>query len=179
MTFPDVFSKLRAEIERRGDPKGVPPVVVRPSRYAELEDALRSAEASSGFALPDDLHELYRYCDGFVDVRYSSLHGLERIIERLTNDENDTSLWIGDGSGMDEKYIYLVPGRFLKDGVAKIMFDDYLMPHDEDLNDSFRDRFTEEGLEAYGEHGEDGFTCYGPCTATELVEYVLETMRAV
>jgi hypothetical protein len=190
------FTRLAAYIEEHGNARGVPKEEVRASRFDELKERLAAAEKASGFSLPEDLRELFMLCDGFTDPRYTSLHSLESVIKRLEklggSGQGASSIWIGDGCGLDEKHITLMHGKHFQDGVPKIVFFDYRLDIDEARNASFKDRFTaeararwhestEEDDEEDNEDDEDDeeMVKYGPMTTAEFLDYVVETAAQV
>ncbi len=191
------FEELEAYIKEHGNPRGVPKEEVLSSRFVELKERLAAAERASGFALPEDLRELFKLCDGFTDPRYTSLHSLESVIEQLEEFEGSgkglSSIWIGDGCGLDEKSITLLHGKHFRDGVAKIVFYDYRLDIDEDRNASFKDRFTAEARarwrrrsasdaeasDADEDEEEEDMVTYGPMTTAEFLEYVVDTASQV
>ncbi|NJM90770.1 MAG: hypothetical protein HC863_00280 [Myxococcales bacterium] len=183
------FEELAAYIEEHGNARGVPPARVLVSRFDELQNHLAAAERSSGFSLPEDLRELFTLCDGFTDPRYTNLHTLQSVINELTEFDGSRdgvlSIWIGDGCGLDEKTITLMHGKHFKDGVAKIVFHDYLLDIDEAQNNAFKERFTDDALTRWrastegDENAGDEMVDYGPMTTAEFLDYVLSTASQV
>ena len=118
---------------------------------------------------------------------YTSLHSLERVIDQLRRFDGRRArlkvISIGDGCGLDEKSIVLMGAEHFKDNEAKIVFYDYPLDFDEELNASFKGRLTREALALWeadrsAEESEEMVT-YGPANAVEFLEYVVSTAEQV
>lgn len=186
-TLQAAFGALEGYIAEYGNPDGQPKEEVRESRFGALEVMLAEAEQRARFKLPPDLHGLFRLCDGFTDTRYTRLYSLNGVIEQLRGFDGKSEtlkvISIGDGCGLDEKSIVLMAAEHFKDNEAKIVFYDYPLDFDEELNASFKKRFTPEALALWeadrrAEASEEMVT-YGPANVVEFLEYVVSTAEQV
>ncbi|MEZ4363811.1 MAG: hypothetical protein R3B48_26770 [Kofleriaceae bacterium] len=182
------FEELAEYIKEHGNARGVPKEEVRAPVYDEFKERLVAAERAAGFSIPEDLRELYSLCDGFTDPRYTTLHSLKSLIQRLEKFDGSgdglRSISIGDGCGLDEKHITLLHGKHFQDGEAKIVFYDYPLDIDEEQNDAFKDRFTAEALASWrastaNDEEDEEMITYGPMTTAEFLEYVLSTASQI
>ncbi|MFN0253165.1 MAG: hypothetical protein ACKV2T_40200 [Kofleriaceae bacterium] len=185
-TLEATFDELASYIAKHGNPRGRPKEEVRVSRFDALETMLVEAERLSGFMLPPDLRALYRRCDGFTDTRYTSLHSLEHVIEQLRGFDRKQAglktISIGDGCGLDEKSIVLMNAEHFRDNEARIVFYDYRLDFDEELNASFKSRLTSEAValwKAGSFEVTEEMVTFGPANAVEFLEYVVSTAEQV
>lgn len=190
MPLKAIVKDIETQINDHNDGQPDELVVFYASSYEDYFEEWKALEAKFPAGALDALKTFYQLCDGFSDRRYTAFSGIEDFIENATasiekNKDNPT-VSIGDGNGMDEKAIYLLGGKWFKDGQLRFMFEDYVMGIDsESLRELIADDQIAEFKEDFplysnydgpvDEPDEAEFVSSGPFTLLELLEYVHET----
>ena len=189
-TLETALEALRKHIEQQGGDS-----VFDSPVFEEHEKEWEALEKRLGNTLPEDLRKFYQTCDGFTDNCYTCFVSLREFIDELNktlDGHKDGDLFVasvGDGSGLDDKWIIFLLGEHFRDGEPKFMILHYLMDYDKDmdaydieLNKSYQERIVASYKPRFEEElppRNDELVWYGPATIKELVIYILEKAKRV